>query len=53
MTSAGSEEKVGAGKHAIITAVTGIVIILVSYIIIKFVFDALGVDPEFRGSLFK
>ena len=52
LTSAGSEEKLGAGRQAIITAATGIVIILVSYLVIKLVFDALGVDPSFRGSLF-
>ena len=53
LTSAGSEEKLGAGKKAIITAATGIVIILVSYIVVKLVFDGLGVTAEFRGSLFK
>lgn len=53
LTSAGSEEKFGAGKKAIITACIGIVIILVSYLVIKFVFQALGVSTEFTGSLFK
>lgn len=53
LTSAGSTEKVTAGRKAIITACTGIAIILVSYIVIQFVFYALGVTDQFKGSLFK
>lgn len=48
MTAAGSEEKVNSGKKKIITAVVGIIIILVSYLIIQFIFNALGVSSAFR-----
>ena len=52
MTAAGSQEKVAKGKKMMMTVVIGLVIIALSYLIIKFIFDALGVKTGFRGNLF-
>lgn len=44
MTSGGNEEKLGQGQRIAKTAVIGLVIIAAAYIIVKFVFAALGID---------
>ena len=48
MTSGGSEERISSGWRVIKIALTGLAIIAVAYIVVKFVFDALGVGDEFR-----
>lgn len=48
MTAAGSEEKLSKGRQAITLAVTGVVIVLLSYLIVKLIFDVLGVGSTFR-----
>ncbi|PIR87740.1 MAG: hypothetical protein COU10_03020 [Candidatus Harrisonbacteria bacterium CG10_big_fil_rev_8_21_14_0_10_45_28] len=46
MTSAGSAEKVKKGAGMITIALTGIAIMAISYLIIQFIFGALGVGPS-------
>jgi hypothetical protein len=48
MTAAGSSEKVNAGRKKIIIAITGIVILLVSYLVVQGIFNLLQVKEEFR-----
>ncbi len=46
LVSAGSSEKVNKAKSIITSAIIGLVIVFVSYMIIGFVFRATGVDPS-------
>ncbi len=50
MTSGGSSEKVSQGITVAKTAILGLVYVSVSYLVIKFIFDALGVATVFRPS---
>ena len=49
ITSFGNPEKFKKGTHLMVAAVIGLTIAFSAYLIVKFVLDALGVAPEFRG----
>ena len=46
ITSAGSEEAAEAGKKAILIAIIGLIIIILSFVIITVIFNALKSTPE-------
>ena len=49
IASFGNPEKFKKGMQLMVAAVIGLVIVFSAYLIVKFVLDALGVAPEFRG----
>jgi len=48
LISSGSSDKVGQAKKIIIAAVIGLIIVFSSYLIIRFVTGALGVNSEYQ-----
>lgn len=54
LTAGGSSERVGQGKAMITAAVVGLVIVLLSFVILKLIFLALGVNSQFvpQGQIF-
>ena len=46
LTSAGNEEKTKAGKSALISAIIGLIIIVLAYVIISWVYTLLSASPS-------
>ncbi len=51
MVSFGNQERFKKGRKALVAATVGLLIAFGAYIIIGFVFDALGVQSNFRGAI--